>query len=124
MMLSATPMIDPGVVNCFADKRVRIYAQHDESGIAAAWRWQNRLETVGAITDIWIPPRIQLPDGGFTKDLDDLFWKLDPNIKIVSFCYIDALPRLRDQHRVIFGCGYATLGNVQASASFSSRALR
>jgi hypothetical protein len=81
MMPSATPMIDPGVVNCFADKRVRICAQNDESGIAAAWRWQNQLKTVGAITDIWIPPRIQLQDGGVTKDLDDIFWKLDPDIR-------------------------------------------
>jgi hypothetical protein len=81
MMPSATPMIDPGVVNCFADRRVRICAQNDESGIAAASRWQNQLETVGALVDIWVPPRIQLPDGGFSKDLDDIFWKLDPDIR-------------------------------------------
>jgi hypothetical protein len=81
MMPSATTMIDPGVVNCFADRRVRICAQNDESGIAAASRWQNQLETVGALVDIWVPPRIQLPDGGFSKDLDDLFWKLNPDVR-------------------------------------------
>ena len=81
MMPSATPMIDPSVVNSFANKRVRICAQNDEEGISAARRWQNQLETVGALVDIWVPPRIQLPDGGFTKDLDDLFWKLNANIR-------------------------------------------
>jgi hypothetical protein len=81
MMPSAAPGIDPRVVNCFAGKRVRICAQNDEEGIAAAVKWQDQLETVRAMTDIWIPPRIQLPDGGFTKDLDDLFWKLDPDIR-------------------------------------------
>jgi CHC2-type zinc finger protein len=81
MMPSVTPMIDPRVVGCFKDKRVRICAQNDEPGIAAARKWQDQLEMVGAITDIWIPPRIQLSDGGFTKDLDDLFWKLNPDIR-------------------------------------------
>jgi len=81
MMPSAVPKIEPRLVNCFADKRVRICAQNDESGIAAARTWQDQLETVGAIADIWIPPRIQLADGGFAKDLDDLFWKLDPDVR-------------------------------------------
>jgi hypothetical protein len=91
MMPSANPGIDPRLVNCFADKRVRICAQNDESGIAAARRWQDQFETVGAITDIWIPLRILLPDGGFTKDLDDLFWKLDPDIR----------SKLRELHELI-----------------------
>ena len=81
MMPSAVPKIDPRVVNCFADKRVRICAQHDESGIAAARKWKEQLDMVGAIVDIWIPPKVQLPNGGFTKDLDDLFWKLDPDTR-------------------------------------------
>jgi hypothetical protein len=90
-MPSATSMIDPRVVDCFANKRVRICAQNDESGIKAAVRWQDQLETVGAITDIWIPPKIQLQDGGVTKDLDDLFWKLDPDIR----------GKLNEVHRLI-----------------------
>jgi hypothetical protein len=80
MMPSAIPGIDPRVVNFFADKRVRICAQNDEAGIAAAFKWQDQLGMVGAIVDIWIPPRIELSDGGFTKDLDDLFWKLSSDI--------------------------------------------
>jgi len=91
MMSSAMPRIDPRVINGFANKRVRICAQNDESGIAAAQMWQNQLETVGATTDIWVPPRIQLPDGEFTKDLDDLFWKLDPDIR----------SKLREVHELI-----------------------
>jgi hypothetical protein len=81
MMPSAIPTIDPRVINCFADTRVRICAQNDESGIAAARKWQEQLEMIGAIVDIWIPPKVQLPNGGFTKDVDDLFWKLDPGTR-------------------------------------------
>jgi CHC2 zinc finger len=81
MMPSAIPGIDPRVIDCFEDKRVRICAQNDEPGIAAARKWQDHLEKVGAIVDIWTPPRIQLSDGGSTKDLDDLFRKLNPDIR-------------------------------------------
>jgi hypothetical protein len=91
MMPSATPMIDPRVINCFADKRVRICAQNDEAGIAAAVKWREQLETVGAIVDVWVPPRIQLSDCGFTKDLDDLFSKLSP----------DTRGKLREVHDLI-----------------------
>jgi hypothetical protein len=74
MISSATERkIDPRLIDCFKDKRVRICAQNDEPGIAAALGWQDQLETVKAIVDIWRPPRIQLSDGGVTEDLDDLF---------------------------------------------------
>jgi hypothetical protein len=77
---SATPAIDALAINCFGAKRVRICAQNDAAGIVAAQKWQGQLETVKAVVDIWIPPKTQLPDGGCTKDLDDL-WKLNPNIR-------------------------------------------
>ena len=82
MISSATARkIDPRLIDCFKDKRVRICAQNDEPGIAAALGWQDQLEAVRAIVDIWRPPRIQLSDGGVTKDLDDLFWRLHSDIR-------------------------------------------
>jgi CHC2 zinc finger len=93
LMISSTTArkIDPRLIDCFKDKRVRICAHNDEPGIAAACSWQDQLETVGAVVDIWVPPKIQLPDGGFTKDLDDLFWKLNPDIR----------GKLREVHELI-----------------------
>jgi hypothetical protein len=92
MMPSATHVIDLCVINSFELKRVRICAQNDEAGIAAAVKWQDQLETVGALlVDIWVPPKIQLPDGSTTKDLDDLFWKLSPEIR----------GKLREVHELI-----------------------
>jgi hypothetical protein len=81
MMPSATATINTCLINCFADKRVRICAHNDQEGIAAAQKWQDQLEPTGVVVDIWVPPRIQLPDGGFSKDLDDLFWKLNPDVR-------------------------------------------
>jgi hypothetical protein len=92
MISSATARkIDPRLIDCFKDKRVRICAQNDEPGIAAAVGWQDQLETVRAIVDIWIAPKIQMSNGGFTKDLDDLFWRIDPDIR----------SKLRELHNLI-----------------------
>jgi hypothetical protein len=81
MMSTAKSMIEQSLLNCFANKRVRICAHNDQEGISAARQWQDQLEPAGAIVDIWVPPKIQLPDGSYTKDLDDIFWKLSPDIR-------------------------------------------
>lgn len=91
MMSSATSRIELSLLNCSADRRVRICAHNDQEGIAAARKWQYQLETAGAVVDIWVPPKIQLPDGSYTKDLDDIFWKLSP----------DVLGQLRQAHEII-----------------------
>jgi len=70
--------------------------------------WQTQLEGVGAKVDIWIAPKIQLPNGGVTKDLDDLYWKLDPNIR----------GKLRELHNLInFDVGLFPTPRI-ASADF------
>jgi hypothetical protein len=82
MPSAATRKVDPCVLGSFENKRVRICAHNDEPGIAAARGWQDQLETVvGAIVDIWVPPKIRLSDGSSSKDLDDIFWKLSPDIR-------------------------------------------
>ena len=91
MPSASSRKIDLRIVGCFKDKRVRICAQNDKPGITAARAWQAQLEGVGATVDIWIAPKIQVSNGGFTKDLDDLFWKLDPDIR----------GKLRELHNLI-----------------------
>jgi hypothetical protein len=67
-----------------------------------------RLVSVGAKVDIWIAPKIHLPNGGVTKDLDDLYWKLDPNIR----------GKLRELHNLInFDVGLFPTPRI-ASADF------
>jgi hypothetical protein len=73
MPSAAARKLDPSILSSFKNKRVRICAHNDEPRIAVACNWQDQLEKVGAVVDIWVPTKIQLPDGSSTKDLDDLF---------------------------------------------------
>jgi hypothetical protein len=63
----------------FRNKRVRIFAHNDPHGMASAKSWKEQLQKVHAEVDVWIPPHIPLPDGLFTSDLQDLYFKLSPH---------------------------------------------
>jgi hypothetical protein len=71
MMPSArAKKINSYILSFFRLKRVRIFAHNDPPGIAAAKSWKAQLQKVRAEVDLWIPPRIALPDGQFTSDLN------------------------------------------------------
>jgi hypothetical protein len=78
MMASAgAKEIHSSVIEVFQRKRVRIFAHNDEEGISAAKSWKAQLEAGGAEVDVWVPPRIELPDGKFTTDLNDIYFAID-----------------------------------------------
>lgn len=78
MMLSANITIHHALLGVFESKRVRIIAQNDSAGLKAAKTWKGQLQSVGARVDVWIPPEIQIPSGGLTKDIDEILSLLDP----------------------------------------------
>ena len=78
MPSAAAKTFQPYLLGSFANKRIRIFAQNDPSGIAAARAWKLQLQNRAEL-DLWIPPRYALPEGGFTTDLQDLYFKLSPH---------------------------------------------
>jgi hypothetical protein len=81
MTSASATTIHPSVIAVFRAKRVRIFAHNDEPGSSAARKWKAQLEAAGADVDVWLPPPLELPDGTLTKDLDDLYFQLDPQIR-------------------------------------------
>jgi hypothetical protein len=89
MMLSANVTIHHALLAVFESKRIRIIAQNDPAGLKAAQTWKDQLGSVGARVDVWIPPHIQLPSGGITKDIDEIF-------SVPSPAAIPSIAQLRD----------------------------
>lgn len=81
MPSAAATRINPALINSFANKRIRIFAHNDASGIAAAKAWKDQLSAARAEVDVWIPPQIALSDSEPTSDLQDLYFKLSPQIR-------------------------------------------
>jgi hypothetical protein len=79
MPSAAAKTFKPYLIGSFRNKRIRIFAHNDQPGIAAARAWKDQLQAARAEVDVWIPPRIALPDSQATTDLQDLYFKLSPH---------------------------------------------
>ena len=76
----------------FRGKRVRIFADADEAGQGALWRWAEQLESVQAEVDCYSFDGLVKGDGSAVKDLND-FLLVD---RVASACSVEILTGVMD----------------------------